>query len=249
MPLAISLPSQLLSGLILTCLNSVFASYVGLCRIDDATLTKIRKKFSRAADSYDNYAIVQTEVAERLAAKLPLPEDTSGIKKILDIGCGTGNFTSMLAARFPAAKIVALDFSPEMIARAKAKLPNNNIEFICSEGEEFLAEAAACSFNLVVSNGSLQWFTDHDRALKNIARILLPGGTFLSSIFGPDSLKKLGLGLKSLFGYPGNVAANAFPDVNSLQRSLDAYFADGTVCQELIEKQYTSVHDLLVHIK
>jgi malonyl-CoA O-methyltransferase len=209
----------------------------------------IKKKFSRAAGSYDSYAKVQTEVAQTLAAKLPLSEDAAGVKTILEIGCGTGNFTSMLTDRFPAAKIVALDFSPEMISRAKHKLPQNNIEFICSEGEEFLAEAEAKSFDLVVSNGSLQWFSDHDRALKNIARILLPEGIFLSSIFGPDSLKKLGLGLKNLFGYPGNVAANTFPDVNSLQRSLDAYFTNGSVWQELIEKQYESVHDLLVHIK
>ncbi len=73
--------------------------------------------------------------------------------------------------------------------------------------------------------------------------------TFLCSIFGPDSLKKLGLGIKTLFKYPGNVAANAFPDINTLQRCLDAYFAEGTTEQELFEKQYESVHDLLVHIK
>ena len=155
----------------------------------------------------------------------------------------------MLADKFPAAKITAIDFSREMIAKASHKLDKKNIAFICTEGEEYLEEAAAKSFDLVVSNGSLQWFSDHGRALKNIARILSPGGAFLCSIFGPDSLKKLGLGLKVLFGYPGNVAADAFPDINTLQHSLNAYFAQGTVEQELIEKQYESVHDLLIHIK
>jgi malonyl-CoA O-methyltransferase len=210
---------------------------------------EIRKKFSRAADSYDSYAIVQTEVAQRLAEKLPLSQDASGIKTILDIGCGTGNFTSMLADKFPAAKIIGLDFSQEMIAKASQKLKNKNIQFICAEGENFLEETADKSFDLVVSNGSLQWFSDHDKALNNIARILLPGGAFLGSIFGPDSLKKLGLGLKVLFGHEGNVAAGAFPDVNILEQSLSAHFTEGVVEQELIEKQYESVHDLLVHIK
>lgn len=210
---------------------------------------EIRKRFSRAADSYDNYAKVQTEVAEILAAKLPLSQDTAGEKTILEIGCGTGNFTSLLADKFPAAKILALDFSKEMIAKASQKLRNNTIQFICAEGEEFLEETAAKSFDLVVSNGSLQWFSDHDQALNNIARVLLPGGAFLCSIFGPDSLKKLGLALKVLFGYQGSVAADAFPDVSTLQQSLNAYFTQGTVEQELIEKQYESVHDLLVHIK
>jgi ubiquinone/menaquinone biosynthesis C-methylase UbiE len=154
-----------------------------------------------------------------------------------------------LADKFPAAKIMALDFSPEMIAKARHKLPENTIEFICAEGEDFLEKSSGESFDLVASNGSLQWFSNHDRALKNIARILLPGGIFLCSIFGPDSLKKLGMGMKTLFGYPGNVAANAFPDVATLQNSLNAYFARGTVGQELIAKQYESAHDLLVHIK
>jgi malonyl-CoA O-methyltransferase len=209
----------------------------------------IQVKFSKAADSYDNYAKVQTEVAQKLAEKLPLSQDTTGIKSILEIGCGTGNFTALLADRFPGTKIVALDFSPEMIAKASDKLNKNNIEFICAEGEEFLEKTPDKSFDLVASNGSLQWFADHDQALKNIARIILPGGAFLCSIFGPDSLKKLGLGLKVLFGYPGNVAANAFPDVNTLQNCLNAYFTKGTVEQQLLEKQYESVHDLLVHIK
>jgi len=209
----------------------------------------IQLKFSRAADSYDNYAKVQTEVARRLAARFSREQEESGIKTVLEIGCGTGNFTSLLAARFPTAKIVALDFSPEMIAKARHKLKKSNIEFICAEGEQFLEETADRSFDLVVSNGSLQWFTDHDSSLKNIARILLPGGAFLSSIFGRDSLKKLGLGLKVLFEYPRNVAADVFPDVNTLQRCLNAYFTAGTIEQELIEKQYESAHDLLVHIQ
>ena len=209
----------------------------------------IRKKFSRAAESYDSYAKVQAEVAQKLVAKLSVAQDISGVKTILELGCGTGNFTSLLADKFPAAKIVALDFSPEMIAKATHKLNNKNIALICAEGEEFLAGAADTSYDLVASNGSLQWFSDHDSALRNIARILRPGGTFLCSIFGPDSLKKLGLGLKILFEYPGNVAAGAFPDISTLRNCLNDYFTEGTVEQELFEKQYESVHDLLVHIK
>jgi malonyl-ACP O-methyltransferase BioC len=216
---------------------------------DELRKYAIQVKFSKAAESYDNYARIQADVAQKLAAKILQSQDDTAVKTILEIGCGTGNFTSLLADKFPAAKIMALDFSPEMIAKARHKLPGNTIEFICAEGEDFLEKSSGESFDLVASNGSLQWFSNHDRALKNIARILLPGGIFLCSIFGPDSLKKLGMGMKTLFGYPGNVAANAFPDVATLQNSLNAYFTRGTVGQELIAKQYESAHDLLVHIK
>lgn len=209
----------------------------------------IMEKFSRAADSYDNYAIVQKEVARKLTDIIIQSNDRARLGTILEIGCGTGNFTSLLAEQFPAAKITALDFSSEMIAKAGNKLYSSSIDFICAEGEEFLQNSPAGSFDLVASNGSLQWFTDHEKALRNIARVLRPKGYFICSIFGPDSLRKLGQGLRILFGYPGNVAAHAFPDMKSLQNILDANFTEGSSEQHLIEKQYDSVRDLLLHIK
>ncbi|MBW2466949.1 MAG: alpha/beta fold hydrolase, partial [Deltaproteobacteria bacterium] len=173
----------------------------------------IQEKFSRAADSYDSYAKVQAEVARKLIEKIDIARDLSRIETILEIGCGTGNFTSLLTDKFPAAKIIALDFSPEMIAKARHKLKKNNIEFICAEGEGFLQQTPDNFYDLIASNGSLQWFTDHETALRNIARTLQPGGIFTCSVFGPDSLKKLGQGLKVLFGYPGNVAPPAGHDM------------------------------------
>jgi malonyl-CoA O-methyltransferase len=209
----------------------------------------IQKKFSKAALTYDRYAIVQSDVANQLAAKLPTTKAAGEISAILEVGCGTGNFTSILVKRFPDARIQALDFSPEMLNQARLKQHKNDIQFVCDEAEQFLANTPNESFDLVVSNGSLQWFSDLDESLKNIARILKPKGVFLCSIFGPTSLKELELGLKELFAYQGNIAAVAFPDADTLQKSLTAYFTEGTVEEELIGKQYETVYDLLVHIK
>ena len=209
----------------------------------------IQVKFSRAAESYDSYAKVQAEVALQLAAKLPPAHKKPGIKTILEIGCGTGNFTTLLIARFPTAKIVALDFSPEMIAKARHKLKGNAIDFICTEGERFLEEAPGKSFDLVVSNGSLQWFSDIDRVLHNVARILSPGGSMACSIFGPESLKELGIGLQELQILPESLAAQRFPQPERLQHALSGNFQEGTVAEELLVKEYSSAHDLLVHIK
>jgi malonyl-CoA O-methyltransferase len=209
----------------------------------------IQVKFSRAADSYDNFAKVQMEVARRLAARLIRVQKESYVNTILEIGCGTGNFTSLLAERFPAAKIVALDFSPEMIARAQSKLNNNNIEFVCAEGEQFLEKTAHSSFDLVVSNGSLQWFSNIGNALYHIARILTPGGSMFCSIFGPESLKELDKGLHAIQTLAAGIAAQAFPQEEQLQNALNNNFQDGRVEEELITKEYESAHDLLLHIK
>ena len=209
----------------------------------------IQKKFSRAADTYDMYAAVQSDVAKQLAARLPSGKASGTCSNILEIGCGTGNFTGLLADRFPGAMIQALDFSPEMLSQARLKQKKTDIRFICLEAEQFLANGVDESFDLVASNGALQWFADLEESIKNIARILRPGGIFLCSIFGPGSLGELGLGLKTLFGQTTNVAASAFPDADTLQKSLTAYFTEGTVEEKLIGRQYDTVHDLLVHIR
>ena len=209
----------------------------------------VQAKFSRAADSYDSYAKVQADVARRLTAMLPAAEEKSGCKTILEIGCGTGNFTTMLADRLPGAKIVALDFSPEMIAKARQKMKTAAIEFVCVEGEQFLEEAAAGSFDLLASNGALQWFSNIDRTLADIARILSAHGTFLCAIFGPESLRELRQGLESIQAVSESLAAQKFPRRERLQSALDLYFSKGTVTEELIEKEYRSAHDLLLHIK
>ena len=209
----------------------------------------IQQKFSRAAQTYDRFAIVQSDVARQLAAMLPAADTTTETGTILEIGCGTGNFTKVLADRFPDAGIQALDFSPEMLDQARLKQQNNNIEFICDEAEQFLQKSPEQSFDLVASNGALQWFSDIDGALDNIARILRPKGIFLCSIFGPASLKEFELGLKALLNYQGKVAAGTFPDAGKLQKSVTASFSAGTIEEELITKQYKTVHDLLVHIQ
>ena len=209
----------------------------------------IQQKFSRAAHSYDSYAKVQAEVARRLAAKLPEVHEKKEIKTILEIGCGTGNFTSMLVDRFPGAKIVALDFSPEMIEIARHKLKKSTIEFICAEGELFLQDAREKSFDLVVSNGSLQWFAEIEKALGNIARILVPGGSMSCSIFGPQSLQELGKGLETMQPFKEHLAAWAFPGMQELRQALQNSFQESAVEEECIEKEYGSAHDLLLHIK
>jgi malonyl-ACP O-methyltransferase BioC len=209
----------------------------------------IQVKFSRAADSYDSYAKVQAEAARKLAAKLPAAPRKPGFKTILEIGCGTGNFTSLLATRFPGAKIVALDFSPEMLAVARRKLQGMTVDFICAEGERFLQENPEKSFDLVTSNGSLQWFSEIDRALQNIGRILVPGGSMFCSLFGPQSLKELGDGLQALQPFPENLAARSFPAPERLRKVLQNNFSEESVEEELLVKEYESAHDLLLHLK
>ena len=83
----------------------------------------VARSFSRSAESYDDYAAIQSEVGERLLTLL----DRDTYTTILDLGCGTGNFTGILRARFADAEIHAVDISPAMIQVAARKLDNRQV--------------------------------------------------------------------------------------------------------------------------
>lgn len=88
---------------------------------------------------------------------------------ILDLGCGTGTLTSGLAQR--GGRVAGIDSSPEMIAAARRSFPH--IEFLVADALELPFEA---EFDVVFSNAVFHWLPDHDRLLKNIRRVLKPGG-------------------------------------------------------------------------
>ena len=136
-----------------------------------------------------------------------------------------------------------------MIAIARNKKDKPNIEFICAEGEFFLKNALEKSFDLVVSNGSLQWFPNINKAMNNISRILAPGGSMFCSIFGPESLRELGEGLHAIQTLKESLAAQTFPGLDELRKALHESFRESAIEEECIEKEYQSAHDLLLHIK
>ena len=85
----------------------------------DLDKDRIRRDFDRAATTYDAHASVQNRLALELAARID-DEPAS----ILELGCGTGTLTAHLRARFPAAEIVAVDFSPAMAAPRPGAVPD-----------------------------------------------------------------------------------------------------------------------------
>src|SRR5690349_13179228 len=74
---------------------------------------EIARRFGAAAPTYDRSARIQARIAEELAG------ETAAIvrpARILEFGCGTGNLTRVLSARFPDAQLIATDLAPPMSA-------------------------------------------------------------------------------------------------------------------------------------
>lgn len=93
--------------------------------------------------------------------------------KILDIGCGPGNSTQVLASRFPNAKITGIDTSENMIHTAKQQHPE--LEFlVCDAGTDL--PTLGNDYDLVFSNACIQWIPNHRKLLPDMMNLLGSGG-------------------------------------------------------------------------
>jgi malonyl-CoA O-methyltransferase len=149
---------------------------------------KARNSFSRAAASYDAAAVLQHEIGRRMVARF----DTIRLepKVILDVGCGTGQTTEALMRRFPKARLLALDFALPMLQRTRKRGRwLRRPRCLCADLDAL--PLADQSVDLVFANVAMQWSQRPDESIADIARVLRPGGLFVFSSFGPDTLHEL----------------------------------------------------------
>jgi len=92
--------------------------------------------------------------------------------RIIDIGCGPGNSTNVLRARWPHAEVVGLDSSQAMIEKAQATYPDMN--WLCADATGDLS--AFGKFDIVFSNATIQWIPNQEKLLANLFSLLQPGG-------------------------------------------------------------------------
>lgn len=144
---------------------------------------KVARSFSRAAQSYDNFAGLQRDVALETAALI-----SSAPACALDIGCGTGNVTKELTRLYPEADVFAVDLSHGMV-NVTREAANNCKGFITADLEAL--PFADATFDTLVSSLTYQWTKELQLAMDEAYRVLLPGGTFVFSTLGPGTFKEL----------------------------------------------------------
>ena len=90
---------------------------------------------------------------------------------VYDLGCGAGTITRIVADRFPGARVVGLDRSPRMLARARAE--PGRIEWVRGDIREWQPKRAP---DLIFSNAALHWLEDHQALFPRLLDYLAPGG-------------------------------------------------------------------------
>jgi malonyl-CoA O-methyltransferase len=205
----------------------------------------IVRAFSRAASGYDQHAVLQREVGERLLERL------DGIRfqpqAILDLGCGTGVQAQALNQRFPDARVVAMDLALPMLHAAGKRRGWWKKRFDCVAGQAAALPVAQARFDMVYSSLMLQWCDDVGAVLANLRRVLKPGGMLLLSTFGLDTLHELKSAWAAVDEGPH---VGHFTDVQRLGSALTrAGFAEPVLDTDWITTTYSSPRELMRELK
>jgi len=106
------------------------------------------------------------ELVARIGATVP--------REVVDLGCGPGNLTGLLAQRWPDAEVIGLDSSPEMIEKARADVPG--VRFEVGDLREWVSDDSGGRVDVLVSNATLQWVPGHLELLPRLVERVAPGG-------------------------------------------------------------------------
>lgn len=131
------------------------------------------------AKQYVAFEDHRTRPVRDLLSAIPL----AAARTAIDIGCGPGNSTEALAARFPSAKISGIDSSGDMISAARKRLPNLNFEVIGVEHWKSLE-----SYDVILANASLQWVSNHKVLYPALMQKLNKGGVL--AVQTPDNFNE-----------------------------------------------------------
>ena len=145
------------------------------------------RSFSKAAALYDRKALWQKDVAQYLLQFVP-PQFSNA----LDLGCGTGTLALNLQKINPAAEIHGIDIAEGMIYEAlKRSIKEKSPEVLFNIGDMEHIPYPDESFDLVVSNLSLQWLDEPNRCFAEVQRVLRPEGRFIFTTLIDGSMPEL----------------------------------------------------------
>ena len=130
-----------------------------------------------SAQQYSSFEEERTRPVRDLVAAIPSPR----VQQAVDLGCGPGNSTEVLAQRFPEAQIQGLDNSEDMLAAARERLPR--IGFVNADIAQW---SPASPLDVILANASLQWLPAHGTLYPRLVACLNPGGSL--AVQTPDNL-------------------------------------------------------------
>lgn len=164
---------------------------------------------------YDNKHDFVFKYGEHLVQMLTPQEG----ERILDVGCGTGYLTNLIAAS--GAMVTGMDSSVDMIAKAKNEYPHLAFKVASVTGFEFDEP-----FDALFSNAVLHWVTEKEKAVQNMYNNLKPGGRLVLEMGGKGNVEKIVSALRTSLkkhGYIKNASREQwyFPSLSEYTSLLE----------------------------
>lgn len=188
----------------------------------------VQKTFNNIAGNYDKLNSIMSLGTHQKWRQKATNRITNGPDNILDLCCGTGDWTIMLAKRYPHARVIGMDFSQEMLKIAQQKVSNSEATNINLEiGDAMNLRYPDKSFDVVTIGFGLRNVPDADKVLQEIYRVLKPGGQLicLEAFKVETPVIKVGwqLYFNRLMPLMGKVFAKSQPEYQYLDDSVNKF--------------------------
>ncbi len=176
-----------------------------------------------AAEMYERYA---TQYMRPWVPDLVGLAELRPGERVLDLACGTGVVARLAATHVgPTGRVTGLDFNAGMLAVARAVPPAPGATLHWVEGSAVAMDLPDASFDAILCQQGLQFFPDKLAALREMHRVLVPGGRVLFSVWKSASPYNIAAG-EALERFVGAEIANKYrasrvvPDADALHRML-----------------------------
>jgi len=157
-------------------------------------------------------------VSEYGKSLIPLLDPQPG-ESILDIGCGTGHLTKVIAES--GAHVIGLDSSASMIEIARTTYPD--LEFLVADARNF---SFPTPFDAIFSNAALHWIPEAEEVVRSVAAALKPGGRFVAELGGKGNIAMIVSALQQSLREVAGIEADFgwyYPSIGEYTPLLERY--------------------------
>jgi ubiquinone/menaquinone biosynthesis C-methylase UbiE len=192
----------------------------------------IRDNYNKLANNYDTLLSVR-KIWIKIGCKIIwgfedakyanelltwVPNDFSG--KLLDIPTGTALFTVNKYVGIKNANIICMDYSQDMLAKAKEKFKQYGLDNIeCMQGDVENLPFEDKTFDMVLSMNGFHAFQNKKKSFEEIHRILKCGGTFIGCYYIKDEVKRTDWFINNLY-VPKKFFTPPFQNINETKSEL-----------------------------
>jgi len=201
----------------------------------------VAMRFGQRTLDYDAVTPVQRSMRDELLSRAVERIGGRSVRRILELGCGTGGLTAKLIERFPQARVVVVDLAAEMVDHVRGKgMP---VDAVVADAEEYVRRDTG-RYDLVISNATVQWFTDPRETIEICRGLVGADGLVAFTTFGDRTFHELSASFTEAYHQMGLIPA---PHVLPLASAADwqAWSSDVDVDQRELTCTFSDVRSFL----